>query len=76
MKDKSYAIFIKTVRQEVGPKKIRVEVKNISKTRNGELLLTVQNGVWSEKMEALKVKITNKMPTLSTSVIINKKGII
>lgn len=68
---KSYADLLKTIKQKVNPSEIGVDVKDIRKTRNGDLLLTVQNG--SDKAEVLKREIKEKLPEATTSELIDKK---
>ncbi|KAJ8963586.1 hypothetical protein NQ314_005534 [Rhamnusium bicolor] len=68
---KSYADLLRTIKQKVNPSEIGVDVKDIRKTRNGDLLLTVQNG--SDKAEVLKREIKEKFPEAITSELIDKK---
>ncbi|CAH1107715.1 unnamed protein product [Psylliodes chrysocephalus] len=71
MEGKSYGDILRTMRQTVDPANIGVNVRDIKKTRNGELLLTVEEG--SKKVEELKREIEEKNPQMTTSVLISKK---
>lgn len=70
MKGKSYADLLKTVKQAVNPTEIGVVVKDVIKTRNGELILTIENG--SDKAEVLRRELTEKLPEVTTSMLRNK----
>ncbi|CAG9823989.1 unnamed protein product [Phaedon cochleariae] len=69
-KDMTYADLLRTVKRSVNPSELGAEVKNIKKTKNGNILLTVSNGY--EKAEALKRKIEEKVPVATTSHLVNK----
>ena len=71
MPGKSYADLLRKVKETVNPTNIRVEVKNITKTRNGELVLTVQNGM--DKAEVLKKELNKRLPEATTTVLAKKK---
>lgn len=71
MKDKSYAELLKTMKSTVDPKETGAEIKEIRKTKNGELLLTVRNG--SSKAEALKKDIAEKIPGVTASLLMKRK---
>lgn len=72
-KDQSYAELLKSVKAAVNPKDIGVEIKDIKKTKNGELLLTVRNG--ASKAAELNKAIKEKIPEANTSLFLNKKVI-
>lgn len=71
MKNRSYADLLKTVKTAINPSQIGVEVKDLKKTRNGGLILRIQNG--ADKAEVLKKEIVEKVPGAVTSVLVNKK---
>lgn len=75
MKDKetTYASLLKVVKNAVNPSDVGAQVKNIRKTKDGNILLTVQNGF--EKAEALRKKIEEKVPEAMTSHVVDKKVI-
>ncbi|KAI4461047.1 zinc finger cchc-type superfamily [Holotrichia oblita] len=68
---KSYADLLRTVKQTVRPGDIGVDIKDVRKTKKGELLLTVRNG--SDKAEVLKNELREKLPTATTSLLVSKK---
>lgn len=73
MEDKSYADLLKTVKNSVNPSDIGVDVRNVMKSRNGELILTVGNG--KDKAEVLKNEISSKLPAAKISVLKRTKVI-
>lgn len=73
VKDKSYAEMLTVVKQKINPAEFGVDIKDISQTRQGDLLLKVGNGF--DKAEELKQVIKEKIPDASTSLLLNKKVI-
>lgn len=71
MKDRSYADLLKTVKTAVNPSDIGVEINSLKRTRNGGLILGIQNG--PDKAEVLKKEISARVPEAVTSVLVNKK---
>lgn len=71
MEGKTYAELLRSVKKSINPKELGVEVSNILKTRKGQLLLTIGNGV--DKAEALKQKLSEKLPEVSTSLLTKNK---
>lgn len=71
MKDKSYADLLKTVKSAVKPNEVGVEIEDMKSTKNGDLLLTIQNG--ADKAEVLKRELTEKVPGASASILSRKK---
>lgn len=69
-KDKSYADLLKTVKQTVNPAEIGVNVKDVSRTKNGDLLLKVGNG--SAKAEELREQIMKAIPNAKTTLSLDK----
>ncbi|CAH1107167.1 unnamed protein product [Psylliodes chrysocephalus] len=69
--EQTYAELLKTVKQKINPDDLGVQVKEIKKTRNGDLLLTVENGF--DKTEILEKKIKEELPQTKTSLLLNKK---
>ncbi|CAH1101744.1 unnamed protein product [Psylliodes chrysocephalus] len=70
MANKSYAELLKTLRETVKPGEIGVDVKSIKKTKNGDVLLLVENG---PKAEILQNEIKSKLPGVTSSHIKNNK---
>lgn len=60
MQGRSYADLLRTIKKKVNPGEIGVDLAGVRETRNGELLLTVQNG--SDKAEILRQEIKEKCP--------------
>lgn len=73
MRDKTYADLLKTIKNSINPSEIGVEVKNVTKNKNGELLVTVSNG--KDKAEVLRQEIRNRLPEANISFV-NKTKII
>lgn len=73
MKDKSYADLLKTLKEKVNPSEIGVDIKDIRKTRTGDVLLTVRNG--SASAENLTKEIEKKVPGAKTYLKTRKKVI-
>lgn len=71
MNGKSYAELLKTVKNSINPRELGVDIKDIKKTRNGDLLLTVENG--HNKAETLKKEMRRKLPEATTSLLVNTK---
>lgn len=69
--NQSYADLLKIVKQTINPDEIGVDIKDISKTRKGQLLVRVGNGV--QKTKELREKIKEKLPEVSTSLLRNDK---
>lgn len=70
MEGKTYADLLRTVKKEVSPDDIGVNIKTVRKTKNGELLLTVPHGVGAA--EVLKAEIMRKVPG-AVPTFLNKK---
>lgn len=73
MKDRTYADLLKIVKNSVNPSELGVDVKDVIKTRAGQLLLTIQNG--SDKAEVLRQEIKEKIPDATVNLLLNKKVI-
>ncbi|KAK9738384.1 hypothetical protein QE152_g9920 [Popillia japonica] len=71
MQGRSYADLLRTIKKKVNPGEIGVDLAGVRETRNGELLLTVQNG--SDKAEILRQEIKEKCPEATA---INKAEIL
>lgn len=71
MQGKTYADLLRTVREKVNPSEIGVEVSEVRRARNGELLVQVRNG--ADKVETLKREITEKLPTAVADKVVIKK---
>lgn len=69
--NKTYADLLKTLKATVNPGEMGVEIGKISKTRAGELLLTVRNG--KDKAEVLKKELSEKIPQISASIMKSNK---
>lgn len=71
MEGKSYADLLRTVKKEVSPDNIGVNIKTVRKTRSGELLVTVPHGTGNAK--ALKEEIMRKVPGTISTLLTRKK---
>lgn len=68
---KSFADTLKTMKMAVDPISIGAQVKAIRKTRTGDVLITVQNGI--DKAQALKDAIQEKMAGTTTALLVRKR---
>lgn len=57
--ERTYAQLLKEVKEQVDMKQLGVEVKNVRKTRGGELMLTIRGG--AEKTEPVRQAIESKL---------------
>ncbi|XP_074036343.1 uncharacterized protein [Leptinotarsa decemlineata] len=73
MKETLYADLLKTIKAAVNPDEIGADIKEIRKTRNNEVILTVQNG--RNKAEDLKKALMEKIPDATTLLLSNKKTV-
>ncbi|XP_060516193.1 uncharacterized protein LOC132695754 [Cylas formicarius] len=71
MKDTSFADLLKAVKTAVDPSAIGVDIGQLRKTRNGQVLLTVNNG--SDRAELLKREIGEKVPGATAHLLKSKK---
>ncbi|XP_060516767.1 uncharacterized protein LOC132696115 [Cylas formicarius] len=71
MKDTSFADLLKAVKTAVDPSAIGVDIGQLRKTRNGQVLLTVSNG--SDRAELLKREIGEKVPGATAHLLKSKK---
>lgn len=71
MKGKSYADLFKEIKTAVNPRELGVEIQNMRKTKNGELLLTIQNG--ADKADVLRKELKNRVPEANTSLLVRRK---
>lgn len=71
MEGKTFSEMLRTVKEAVNPSDFGVEIKTIKKTRDEQMLVTVQNG--ADKMEALKNAIKEKIPEASPTSLVKKK---
>lgn len=71
MKGKSYADLLKVVKEAVDPDELGVDIKDVSKTKRGELLLKVGNG--PGKAQELKQIMKQKIPEATTSLLLNRR---
>lgn len=70
-KDLSYAELLRSIKSAVNPDKLGVEIKDIKKSRNNDLIISIQNG--KNKAESLKKEIREKLPTVKTTLLTSKK---
>lgn len=70
MKDRSYTDLLEIVKQAVSPTNIRVDITDLSRTRDGELLLKVENGF--DKVEELRKAIKKTIPNATTTLSLDK----
>lgn len=73
MKDKTYADVLKMVKNSVNPSELGVDIGDVKKTRDGNLLLTIQNG--SDRAEIFKKELSEKLPGITVSTRAKKKVI-
>lgn len=73
MKDKTYADLLKMVKNSVNPSELGVDIGDVKKTRDGNLLLTIQNG--SDRAEIFKKELSEKLPGITVSTRTKKKVI-
>lgn len=73
MKDKTYAELLKTVKQNINPVEMGVDIVDITKTRKGDLLLKIGNG--PAKAGELQKMMKQKLPGVNTSLLQNNKTI-
>lgn len=71
MDDKSYANLLKAIQESVDPSGIRIDIKEITKNRNNEVILIIQNG--PSNSEVLNKKLEKKVPKAKTLVLTNMK---
>lgn len=69
--DKSYADMLKIIKESINPIDIGVEVKTIRKSKNNDVIVTVQSG--SSGIEALKQELERKVPEAKTQLLIDRK---
>lgn len=74
---KSYAELLKTVKQEINPSALGVEVTSLRQSRTGDLLVTVKDG--ADNAEKLMKEIKEKFPKAraiqaTTKKVIHLKG--
>lgn len=69
--DASYAATLRAMKMSINPSEIGVDVKTLTKTLKGEILVTTAGG--PEKMELLKKEIEAKMPLVQTKLLSEKK---
>lgn len=67
----TYAELLKTVKDTINPREIGVDVKDIQKSKNGDILVKIRNG--SDKAEILRKEIKEKIPNITVSTLISKK---
>lgn len=71
MRGKTYAELLKSIKTAVKPNELGVEVQNMKRTKNGDLILTIQNG--ADKAEILKKELASKVPEATASLLIRRK---
>lgn len=70
---KTYAELLREVKTNIKPKEIGVEIQNVRRTRNGNMILTIEGG--RDKLEPLKLSIENKLPNISARTTEKKQRI-
>ena len=71
MEGMNYAGVLKHIKEKVNPPDIGVEIKDLKKTKTGELILTVKNRL--DKAEKLRQALKERAPEASASLLSRKK---
>lgn len=71
MEGRSYSDMLKLVKETIDPRQVGVDIKDVSETKSGKLLLKIDNGL--SKAEALRDELRVKIPEATTSVLTNSK---